>query len=242
MKRYHFTIISSTNDYAKQLLEQENQVVITADSQTKGRGRKERNWEGDFGSNIYLSYGINHRISPEYQSIILFQAVGCLAVIDSLEAITKSKIFKLKYPNDVFAFQENKFKKISGVLIEHSFIGNSCKSTIIGIGINVNQSNFSDEVKEIATSLKLLGFEVKTENLYNLLIEKINFYLKIDADKLYDLWKERLNIENKIINLSGSDSEWIATDFMTDGRIKLVNELNQERIIDDGDTIRYKID
>ena len=242
MKRYHFTIISSTNDYAKQLLEQENQVVITADSQMKGRGRKERNWEGDFGTNIYLSYGINHQNSPEYQSIILFQAVGCLAVIDSLELITKATIFKLKYPNDVFAFQENSYKKISGVLIEHSFMGNLCKSTIIGIGVNVNQTNFSSDVSEIATSLKLLGFDIKTENLYNLLIEKINYYLHLDTMKLYELWKERLNITNKIISLSGSTNQWIATEFMNDGRIKLINELNQERIVDDGDTIRYKLD
>ncbi len=242
MKRYHYNFLGSTNDYAKELLRKEQVVIVTADSQSNGRGRKERIWEGEVGSNIYLSYGINHIKVPKYQTLILFQAVGCLAVIDTLEYLTKSTIFKLKYPNDVHAFDGNYFRKISGILIEHSFSGNTCKSTIIGIGVNVNQSKFSNEIAEIATSLKILGFQIELSKFYDVLIEKLDYYLDLDNSKIFELWKNRLNIVDKMVKISDSNDEWRVMDFMNDGRIKLVNENNVERIIDDGDTIRYKLD
>ncbi len=243
MKHYHFNHISSTNDYAKELLKKEDCVVVTADFQTNGRGRKERNWEGDYGTNIYLTYGINHFESPDYNKLVLFQAVGCLAVINSLEAITGSNIFRLKYPNDIYANQDGNYRKISGVLIEHSFLGSECKTSLIGIGININQTYFSDTIKNTATSLKLLNFDIDIQILTSKVIENIRKFIVMDNIELFELWANKLDIESRIIRLEGSDLQWKALKLLDDGRVQLINfENNEERIIDDGDTIRYSFD
>ncbi len=243
MKHYHFNYITSTNDYAKELLKEVDNVVITADFQTDGRGRKERVWEGDFGSNVFLTYGLNHKTNPDYTNLILFQAVGCLAVIKALEEITKSNIFRLKYPNDIYAYSIDSYKKISGVLIEHSFMGSECRTSLIGIGINVNQTKFSEEIKNFATSLKLLQYDITTDNLVFAVVENIKKLIVLNNDILFDLWDKKLDIKGKLISLNGSDSQFKAEKLLNDGRVLIINlDTNEERIIDDGDTIRYSFD
>lgn len=245
MKQYHFPQIDSTNDFAKELLKTEKEVIVTADFQTKGRGRSSRVWLGDYGNNIYFSYGINHNYIPVLDNIILYQIVGCLAVKSLLVVETKMDIFKLKYPNDVLAIDKTKnFKKISGILAEHSFSGNECTSTIIGIGINVNQKTFmTNELQNNATSLNLLGFDCKIENLIDKLTDQLKYWLNKDSKSIFNVWKEELNIIGKIVKIVGSEDNWQIDSILDDGRLLAINiSTKEQKKIDNGDSVRYKFD
>lgn len=243
MKQYHFPQIESTNDFAKELLKTEDEVVVTADFQTKGRGRSQRNWEGDYGANIYFSYGLSHSDENPAKSYLHYQISGCLATLELLKTVTKKDMFILKYPNDVYAsVQERVNRKISGILIEHTFLGDKCTNTVIGIGINVNQTIFTNQIMEIATSLKLLGFEFEIQDLVDKLIEILKNYISMDDDELFELWKKELNIEGKDIIILSEANKWKVQSLERDGRLLLQDmESDNTRKIDDGQSIRYNL-
>lgn len=237
----HFEEVDSTNDIALDFLKKEDRVIITADFQKKGRGRKNREWIGDKDSNMFLSYGFKHFEQPKANRLPLYQAIGCLSVKYSLEKITKQKIFGLKYPNDVYAGPSGFLKKICGVLVEHTFMGNNLKYTIIGIGVNINQTSFPEDVKHNATSLSLLDLNVQFQKLKKeMILQLIELEKKSDTE-LFKLWADELNIIGKEITFLGEDTIWNVKDFLYDGRLLAENSKNETKIIDNGDSIRYKI-
>ncbi len=243
MKQYHFPQIDSTNDFAKELLKTESEVMVTADFQYKGRGRSSREWVGDYGNNIYFSYGIRHDFIPVFDNIILYQIAGCLAVKSLLIEQTFSNVFKLKYPNDIMALDSiGIYKKISGVLTEHSFVGSQCTNTVIGIGININQSEFADEIYHTATSLKILGYNLNIDLLNQKLETHLKYWLSKDPVSIFNIWVKELNIEGKMVKVIGSDDNWQIDSILDDGRLLAINQNNdEEKKIDNGDSIRYKI-
>lgn len=241
MKSFHFTEITSTNDFAKELLNTLDSVIVTADYQTKGRGRNNKSWEGDFGKNVYFSLGINHKEEFPFEKIMLYQALGAIAVKNALNVITPKETYTLKYPNDVLAKAENIFKKISGVITEHSFIGQFCSQSVLGIGINISQTNFSEELKDKATSLSLLGYNIETKEVIEILTEEILKLLKYDYSDIMNLWKKTLNIENKIITLVENNERYFVERINSNGTLLTKNvETETEKIIDNGDSIRYE--
>mgnify|MGYP000487917768 CR=1 FL=1 len=244
MKQYHFPQIESTNDFAKELLKSEQEVVVTADFQTKGRGRSQRNWEGDYGANIYFSYGLCHTEEKPAKSYLHYQISGCLATLELLKTVTKKNMFILKYPNDIYAkVQERVNRKISGILIEHTFLGDKCTNTVIGIGINVNQTIFTNQIVEIATSLKILGFDFEIQYLIDQLEIIIKKYISMGDDTLFELWRNELNIEGKDIIILSEANKWKVQSLQRDGRLLIQNlESDITRKIDDGQSIRYNLD
>ncbi|MCX6146985.1 MAG: biotin--[acetyl-CoA-carboxylase] ligase [Candidatus Kapabacteria bacterium] len=243
MKQYHFPQIDSTNDFAKELLKTESEIIVTADYQTKGKGRSNRTWAGDYGNNIYYSYGLRHDVVPVLDNIIIYQIIGCLAVKSLLIEQTQNDIFKLKYPNDIMALDNSRFyKKIAGVLAEHSFLGNDCISSIIGIGVNVNQAIFNNEIFNNATSLKLLGYDKNVNELIEKLTLQIQFWLKKDSVTIFNIWKNELNLVGKIVELTSSNDKWQVDSILNDGRLLAINcNSGEQRKIDNGDSVRYKI-
>lgn len=125
----------------------ENGTLIYADIQTAGKGTHGRIWHTDEKNNIAFSF---------------FIKMDC--DIEKLDGLTKRiaeiilKIFKANYginlnikePNDIVF----KGKKIGGILTETKVISNKVKYLVIGIGINTNKQEFTDDIKEIATSIK----------------------------------------------------------------------------------------
>ena len=240
MKHFHFDKIESTNDYTRELLGKYSPVAVSAKYQTNGRGRNQNVWYGEYGKNIYLSIGINHAEYIDAEKASLLQAVGCLAVKKLLSDQILDVRFFIKYPNDVYAEQDGVFKKISGVLTEHSFYGSKCHSSIIGIGVNVNQTVFPDDLSKTATSIKKLGYELSVETLTDKLIEYLEEFLYKDDKYIYDKWLNELNLLNKTILLLEDNSEWIVKELCFDGRLLVKNKVSDEqKFIDNGDSIRY---
>ncbi len=239
----HFREISSTNDYAKELLDKYPLVLVTADYQTNGRGRNQHVWEGDYGMNVYASLGINHETGPiAIDNIAMYQILACLATKSVLTKLTNFEDFQLKYPNDVYAKVGKEYKKLSGILAEHTFLGASCSRTVIGIGINNEQEDF-DELSDKATSLSLLGFKVDNVELTNMLASKLIEFLNVNHIDIFNQWQKELKIIGKTAKVLNTDSFVVIHRILPDGRILAIDtESNEEKIIDNGDSIRYNLE
>lgn len=149
----------STNDLAKELAlagEEEGTVVI-AEEQTKGRGMKGRKWYSARKKGIYLSVILR----PPHSSISLLPLVAGLAVADAVFNSVGLRI-KLRWPNDLVWGK----KKLGGILCESGFSGNKANYVILGIGLNLNhgRDDFPEEIRDQATSLKLISKEDMDKN------------------------------------------------------------------------------
>ena len=149
----------STNDLAKELAlagEEEGTVVI-AEEQTKGRGMKGRKWYSARKKGIYLSVILR----PPHSSISLLPLVAGLAVADAVFNSVGLRI-KLRWPNDLVWGK----KKLGGILCESGFSGNKANYVILGIGLNLNhgRDDFPEEIRDLATSLKLISKEDMDKN------------------------------------------------------------------------------
>jgi BirA family biotin operon repressor/biotin-[acetyl-CoA-carboxylase] ligase len=241
MKHFHFQEITSTNDYVKEILLTEDIAIVTAEIQTHGRGRNQRIWLGDFGKNVYLSYGIKHKSSKSIEDLVVYQAIGCLSALKSLQFFAPKIDFRLKYPNDILAkCDDNFYRKICGVLVEHTFHGNKCTVSIIGIGVNIEQNKFDDELSKTATSLKLLGVDVSLQDFTQDLIHQFHLISRKSTKECFEDWKKNLNIEGCSLSVIGDEDKWKVLSMENDGRLFVKNEINGNiKYIDDGDSIRY---
>jgi biotin-[acetyl-CoA-carboxylase] ligase BirA-like protein len=241
--RYHFSEISSTNDYARILLNDGSIISVTADFQTQGRGRNKNIWYGSYGNNLYMSLGIKHQKQLSTEQLSAFQSIGALAVKNTLTKLTNGLAFKLKYPNDVFIEYKDLYRKISGVLVEHGFSGSFCAYTIIGIGVNVNETQFETFISKTAVSLKQLGFSADLMELEDAIITEFTKLNDLDFPHFFELLKNELNIIGKDIQILGESGVFQVVKILPDGRLELKEiETNKKRIIDNGDSIRYNLD
>jgi len=240
IERIHFREISSTNEYAKELIKDKEIIAVSCDFQTMGKGRNSKTWEGSYGKNIYLSFALNHKSIGAYRTPSIYQSLGCLVVFNTLSKFVYSDKLRIKYPNDVYILQDT-FKKISGVLIEHSSSGKKAESTIIGIGVNINQSSFPDELKDSATSLLLSGVKIELEKIYSELIYQFELLFKLDEFEIYNKWIDKINLSDKNINVIGIEGIWKLSRVNPDCSLNLVNLNGENKRIDNGDSIRYEL-
>jgi BirA family biotin operon repressor/biotin-[acetyl-CoA-carboxylase] ligase len=143
--------IDSTNDYLKGLLRKHNAedfTVVTAELQTKGKGQRGSTWTSEKGKNIIMSLLVKDFVKGTY-SIFDINIVASLAVVNALQSFKIPKL-AIKWPNDILS--DN--KKIGGILVENIFKGDNAIDSIVGIGLNVNQTAF--ESLPQASSLSLI--------------------------------------------------------------------------------------
>jgi BirA family biotin operon repressor/biotin-[acetyl-CoA-carboxylase] ligase len=243
IEHYHFHAIDSTNDRIKELLEEYDRVIVTTDIQKKGHGRNKKVWEGSSPENVYFSLGIRHHHSPPSYQLSLYQAAGALSAYEVLAKYLNPELLKLKYPNDIMVKTKEGYRKLCGVLIEHSFSGSACQSTVIGIGINVNQDGFEPPLDTKATSLIMNGVNTTPAKIILELSESIAKYVYKTSSDIFDEWQEKLNIVGKNITITDKDGIWKVVYMLEDGRLKLTsNQTGEVIIIGDGDSIQYDYD
>ena len=162
--------ISSTNDYLKELLTQsklENYTVVVTDYQVSGKGQGVNKWHSEKGKNLLFSLLINFENLPVYKNAYLNFAVA-LGIHQVLAKYLTD--VKIKWPNDIMAGG----KKICGILIENTIGGSNIKNSIIGVGLNVNQLNFPEElIKSAASFYSLLNKEFDKDVLLNEILDAI---------------------------------------------------------------------
>ncbi len=123
-------------------------TLVTAESQTAGKGRRGRNWESPAGTGIWMSLLLRPQIPAEKASMLTL--VAALAVQKGIE--TETGIHSMiKWPNDLVIGS----KKICGILTEMRSREKEPEYVIVGIGINANMTEFPDEIQDRATSLCL---------------------------------------------------------------------------------------
>lgn len=143
----------STNNYALNLLREKQPfegTVVRTFRQASGRGQRQKQWESQDFSNLTFSviyYPVFLSVDRQFQ----LSKVIALGVADFVKSIVKTEPVKIKWPNDVYIAD----KKVAGILIENSVNSNKISSSVIGIGLNVNQSTFSSGIPN-AVSLKML--------------------------------------------------------------------------------------
>jgi BirA family transcriptional regulator, biotin operon repressor / biotin---[acetyl-CoA-carboxylase] ligase len=229
----HFEELDSTNVYAADLLAKTNPIdgtVISADFQTAGKGQYDRKWLSNKGENIIMSIILLPDFLKASQQIYL-NIVITLGINDYLKDINSE--FSIKWPNDIY----HQDCKIAGILIQNQLQGESIKSSIIGIGLNLNQTLFDPLLKN-PTSLKKiteLPFNplsemkklwFKIEQRYNILANGCHFSaLKNDFEmNMYGINK---NVKYRLYPDSKSESG-IIKGINEVGKLIVINEQNQE--------------
>lgn len=179
----------STNTLALQMTQNksatEGTVVIT-NNQTAGRGQRGTSWESDAGMNLTFSIILMPGfLAPKDQYYLTI--FTSLALRDYLEGKIHPGV-TIKWPNDILVHE----KKICGILIENQVQGSHFIATVIGIGLNINQTRFA---KDTATSLKLItNREIALEQALHELLGYVEArYIQLRQGKWSDLREEYLS-------------------------------------------------
>ncbi|MNF35293.1 Bifunctional ligase/repressor BirA [compost metagenome] len=186
MKLIKLDAIDSTNEFLKGLSnkeELENFTVVTTENQTKGKGQMGSVWNSEVGKNLIMSVLVKDYLFDINQIFNLNIAVS-LAVIDTLEAMNIPDL-SIKWPNDIMSYN----KKIGGILIENSIRSEETIVSIVGLGLNVNQTNFENLPK--ASSLALLcNTYFNKEELLLMIIENLKKKLALWNQFSNQFWRE----------------------------------------------------
>lgn len=147
-KLHFFDAISSTNTYAMQQAEAgaPEGSVFVAHEQSGGRGRGAHTWETPAGSSLLVSVLLRPGIAPA--DILWLSLAAGLAAQEAIRAVTSLQA-DLRWPNDLL-FGKRKF---CGILTELNAEVTRVRHAVVGIGINVHQAGFPDELRDTATSL-----------------------------------------------------------------------------------------
>ena len=211
----------------------EQGLIVLADSQTDGKGRLGRAWHSAPGTGVYISTLIRPNLPPEQLPILTLMAG--LATVIAVNGFTSNRA-QLKWPNDLLLNE----KKIAGVLCE--YYPKNIPAVIVGIGINVNQTQFPTNIKEIATSLKLeTGKEINRTALIKQLITQLDFqYSELKKYKVGTLiknWTRHTDLFGKTITLKKSSQSITGKAIGLDnlGRLIITNESGEETAFDSGE-------
>lgn len=153
----HISVTTSTNDDAKDLRYVEGDI-IWADRQTAGRGQRGHQWESREGENLTFSLIFEPTFLPANKQFLLSEAVA-LALVDLMAEYGIDA--RIKWTNDIYVGD----KKLVGILIEHIYTGGSLSRTIVGIGINVNQSDFAPHLPNPVSMAQLSGQKYDLEQV-----------------------------------------------------------------------------
>ena len=212
MKTIHFETIDSTNTYLKGNYEKlDNFTFVSADFQSAGRGRNNRNWKSEKGENLLFSLLIKDKtLIDKFSSLSVISAFSIIKALN-LEYLS------IKWPNDIYY----KDSKLCGILLE-AVTRNEIECLIIGIGLNVNQREFVGEYKRTPTSLYQItnqtqDMRILKDKVFNQLYndfmkvkEGYDFYNDIkEYDYLKDreVYAETNNVVNQI-KVLGIDSDY----------------------------------
>lgn len=164
----HFDEIDSTSSYIKRNFNSLNDFTFVSSSfQSEGRGRQNRKWLARKGENLLFSFLLkDEKMIKRYCDLSILSSYCIYKTL--LERYDISSMFK--WPNDIYIDS----KKISGILLETHSSLNVIDGLIIGIGINVNQSEFEENLLFPATSIKrLINREIDIEEFKKILFKNI---------------------------------------------------------------------
>ena len=200
-EHYHFDTIDSTNKFAKNIAEQGcgHGTLITAEAPEAGSGRRGRSWSSEKGVGIYMSLVLRPELKPEEASMLTI--IAALSVAKAIRIVLKEHGVVemnpyIKWPNDIVINR----KKICGILTELSLKEREIDYIVVGIGINVWNKTFPEEILSTASSLFLeTGIYTEKETLISLVWQQFEMYYERFL-KWNDLRELRKEYEECLIN------------------------------------------
>ena len=196
---YYYDVTDSTNIRAKELAEEGHPsgTLVVADRQEAGRGRRGRSWDSPSGTGIFMTLLLKPEMNPNHASMLTLVAAMAVARAISKCANTEALI---KWPNDIVIGG----KKICGILTEMSAQFDFINHIVIGIGINVHNEHFPEEIAETAGSILLqTGKRIRRAELIEQILEQFEHYYAIfmETEDLSGLVKEYNSI---LVNMNKS--------------------------------------
>lgn len=216
--------VDSTNNHASKMIAEgllnEGDIVF-ADYQQKGRGQQGNIWESHSGQNILMSL-VLFPAFLELKFIFMLNETIALGVYDYISNKIKSDV-SIKWPNDILVGE----KKISGILVENSLRSNGVQSCIAGIGVNINQENFSVEAGR-PVSLKMIlksGFDSKDEakKLREKIMKRYAYLKNKSFDAIHESYNKHLfgRYEKRKFKMNNIDFFATITGVTPEGKLNL---------------------
>ncbi len=201
-------------------------MLVSTGFQTRGRGQKDNEWHSTPGLNALFSLYLTPKFLDTAQLNTLSFAVG-LGLRAAIQQLVPKAEVKLKWPNDVLVDSQ----KICGILIENML--GAIPRSIVGIGINVNQSSFW-KLANTTSLLKLLGRKLDVNEVVNLACEFVEkYYLlakeqngvqqihQLYVSQLYKL-NEQVEIDSELWHIVGVDST---------GKLELRRDMEEIKLV-----------
>lgn len=227
MKIIKLDAIDSTNDFLKGLsneISTQNFTVVTAETQTNGKGQMGSKWSSESGKNLIVSVLLKN-ILLDINAIFNLNVVIAFSIFEALKSF---KIFELsiKWPNDIMSGN----KKIAGILIENIIKSDNSINSIIGFGLNVNQVNF-DYLPNASSLKKIMNQEFDKEIILNKILESIQKNIseleQSNINLIWTLYNENLFKKGKIMLFENNIRDkfmGIIQNVSRDGKLQLLVE------------------
>ncbi|MBB3125083.1 BirA family biotin operon repressor/biotin-[acetyl-CoA-carboxylase] ligase [Mesoflavibacter sabulilitoris] len=169
MRIIKLNAIDSTNLFLRSLsidTNVEDFTVVVAKHQTKGRGQMGTVWSSQDAKNLTFSV-FKRLVNLKLDQHFVISMVASLAVINTLKKLNLPKL-SVKWPNDILSAN----KKICGILIENVIKQNNVSATVVGIGLNVNQVNFSN-LPQASSLLNVTGISYDLDELLQSILKEL---------------------------------------------------------------------
>lgn len=192
LNQHHIIVqneLESTNNYAKQLVSDkvEEGTVVLAQFQSKGRGQQGSYWESEAGKNLLFSLILYPDfLKAEFQfSLSMIVSLAIVSVLDE-----ETEQVQIKWPNDIYVGKH----KIAGILIENTIKGSKLGSTIVGIGLNLNQDAFSSDAPNPVSLKQVTNKEHEVNKVLQLFLQNFDsLYYLLKTGRMADIEKAYLN-------------------------------------------------
>ncbi len=227
----YYPVLDSTSILAKKLASDgtEAGTIIIAGKQTAGKGRMGRKWESPPGG---LWFSIILRPDLPLTKLPLLSLAFAVAIAEGIEQHT-GETCQVKWPNDVIL----KNKKVAGILLEINSSADDKQELILGIGVNLNQDDFGEELNDKATSIKkALNQEVLSNDILPILLIHIesnyNLFMTAGFEPIRTRFKAKCNHFGKMININQEDKliKGINTDIDSQGSLVLTMDGQEIRL------------
>jgi len=204
--------------------------ALYTDFQTAGRGMQSNHWESKDGENLLISFYFKPTILPNQLPYFNFYITTVIWRLVAAHIAQKS--VKIKFPNDIYVEK----RKIAGILIEPVISNNDVVSIIVGVGLNVNQTQFPTFLPNPTSLFCESGHRFDIRSLIDELIDIIEQYypqlLNKDFETIYQFYRQRLYQLNQYHNyrIGTQVVEAKITDVSPLGKLHLIDKKSGKAI------------
>ncbi len=239
MRIYELDSVDSTNEYAKKLIKEVSRsipFIVRANQQTSGKGQGSNRWESRAKENLLCSIVIKPQHILAEEQFLISQVVS-VALLDVLSEFNLNAF--IKWPNDIYV----NHKKVAGILIENTILGANIEHCIIGIGLNINQTEFSEKIPNPSSLKKETGKHFEIHQVLERIVSRINFHFnhRNEISKKYEENLYLRNIESLFYDACKNPFKGCITGVNEIGQLLIENSNTQEILKFSNQEVQFSI-